>query len=66
MLLYFHNLSLHEILLLASKERLKCSNLTPIKLIFSVFADTWKSCVYTLKTALKEMLLKGTITQTNF
>ena len=36
--------------------------------MFVVFADIWKSYTYTYytKTALKEMLLKRTITQTNF
>ena len=44
------------------------SNLTLIKAIFVVaFGDTWESYVYTYctKAALKEMLLKRTITQKN-
>ena len=48
--------------------RLKSSNLTPIKFMFVVFADTWQSYIHTycIKTSLKEMLLKRTITQINF
>ena len=49
-------------------KRLKSLNLTPIKSMFVVFADTWQSHVhaYCIKPALKEMLLKRTITQINF
>ena len=36
--------------------------------MFVGFVDTWQSYVYTyyIKAALKEMLLKGTISQINF
>ena len=71
MLLYFYNVNKHEILLLSSKVPVKTkkrSNLTPIKPMSVEFADIWQSYEYTYctKTALKEMWLKRTITQTNF
>ena len=61
----------HEILLLSSEGSVKTkkrSNLTPIKPMFVELADTWQSYTYTYcrKTALKEVWLKRTITQTNF
>ena len=50
------------------QQRLKQTKFDPIKPIFVVFADIWQNYAYTYctKTALKEMLLKRTITQTNF
>ena len=64
MLLYFYNANKHEGLLLLSKG----SNLTPIKPMSVEFAEMWQNYVYTYctKTALKQMWLKRTITQTNF
>ena len=71
MLLWFYNVNKHEILLLSSKGSVKAkkmSNLTAIKPMFVMFPDTWQNyaATYCSKTALKEMLLKKTTTQTNF